>query len=331
MKSVLFLINDRTSIKTTGTNWTLLKACQSLGYETYVSDVTHLEARSATTLFAESFKVDVIDCPAENLLLDNHVSKLLSLSNLSAVFVRTTPGKDIARAWAHRFALEVLRLADELGVRVINNPAGLQKASSKLYSVYLPDAFVPKTKVCHFQQSVIEFANELSSPFVIKPLLGSQGRDVFFFENVHSPNLRQVIENLGQSGYVVVQEFLPESADGDIRVLTIDDQLIGGASPLGIRRTPASGEFRSNISLGGTASMVELTETQSRICCQIASQLASDGIRIAGLDLIGEKIVEVNVFSPSGLQEFTSELGPTFATDIVSTLMATATAMDAQD
>lgn len=301
MKTVLFLINDRDALKTNGTNWTLISACHSLGYDTYVSDVTHLQALGAAELFAESYQITANFESAKQA--DRRESKQIDLSGLSGVFIRTTPGKDITRAWAHRLALEVMRLASDLGIRVINDPAGLQKASSKLYTVYLPAEFVPRTKVCHSLESVIAFAEELAAPFVIKPLLGSQGRDVYFFDNVRAQNLRQVIANLGQSGYLVVQEFLPEASEGDIRVLTIDDQIFGGDRPLGIHRTPAAGELRSNVSLGGSAAVVDLTSKQIGICLKIASQLSKDGICFAGLDLIGEKIVEVNVFSPSGLQE----------------------------
>ena len=305
MNAILFLVNDRHLLRTTGTNWTLMRACHSLGMNVFVTDVTHLEARGAASLYVEAIKVPAQeeDSSEKRILLDERESTLKELTQFSTIFIRTTPGRDIARSWAHRLALEFLRLASELGINVINDPVGLQKASSKLYSVYLPPEYVPRTKVCHTQSSVITFAKELACPFVVKPLLGSQGRDVYFFDSIESRNLRQVIENLGESGYLVVQEFLPEATDGDIRVLTLNGGLFGGTNPRGIQRTPASGEIRSNVSLGGRVSLIELNANQIKICTAIAQQLNSDGIRFAGLDLIGNKIVEVNVFSPSGLQE----------------------------
>ena len=304
MSSVLFLLNKRRSLKTTGTNWTLMRACESLGFDVYVSDVTHLEAKSAASLFAEVVRVPTsVDDFSGSVPLDMSASETRELTHFETIVIRTTPGRDIARAWAHRLTLEVMRLASDLGVNVVNDPVGLQKASSKLYTVHLPPEYVPKTRVCHSRSSVTAFASELGCPFVVKPLLGSQGRDVYFFDSVRSRNLRQVVENLGVTGYLVVQEFLPEATAGDIRVLTLNEGLFVAKNPRGVKRTPADGEIRSNVSLGGTASLVELTSQQVEICTAIAQQLNRDGIRFAGLDMIGNKVVEVNVFSPSGLQE----------------------------
>lgn len=309
MTSILFLLNERLTLKTTGTNWTLMHACVSLGFDVYVSDVAHLEARSAASLFAEAIKVPTSAVAANGSVpLDSGDVELMELTSFETIVIRTTPGRDIARAWAHRLSLEVTRLASDLGVNVINDPAGLQKASSKLYTVHLPPEYVPRTRICHTQSSVIAFADELDRPFVVKPLLGSQGRDVYFFDSAKSRNLRQVIDNLGMTGYLVVQEFLPDATDGDIRVLTLNDGLFVAEQPRGVKRTPADGEIRSNVSLGGSASLVDLTPRQVEICTTIAKQLDRDGIRFAGLDLIGEKIVEVNVFSPSGLQELQPQM-----------------------
>ncbi len=311
MKPILFLLNDRWSVKTDGTNATLIRACQQRGHAVLVTDVVHLQALSASALFAEAIELpDLSKIKSTSSLgtkLAKAKSKRVELGSLEAIFIRTTPGKDTGRAWAHRLAIEVMRLASDNGIRVLNHPLGLQKASSKLYTVCLPEEYVPRTLVCHSLKSVQNFADETAGPLVIKPLIGSQGRDVFFIDGPESLNTRQVVDILGRTGYLIVQEFLPEASEGDIRVLTLDSSLIGDAT-LGIRRTPAAGELRSNISLGGTAAVVELTKRQASICKKIAKILHKDGIRFSGLDLIGEKIVEVNVFSPSGLQDLQQEL-----------------------
>lgn len=156
---------------------------------------------------------------------------------------------------------------------------------------------------------------------MIKPLLGSQGRDVFFFDGVASLNTRQVVDILGRTGYLVVQEYLPDASDGDIRVLTLGGTIVRAESPMGIRRTPADGEMRSNISLGGRASVFELSPRQIEVCNKIAEHIHRDGIHFAGLDLIGEKIVEVNVFSPSGLQEYDRQFGESVSTNVVDQLL----------
>ena len=307
MKPVLFLLNDRWAVKPNNTTSTLMLACHQLGHPVFVTDVVHLQATSSTSLFAEALELPTRSTIETTKKLAKQIGKgkvrRVDLSELDGIFIRTAPGKDIVRSWAHRLALEVLRLAHDNGVRIINSPVGLQRASSKLYTVCLPDEFVPKTMVCHSLKSVETFAESIGGPFVMKPLMGSQGRDVFFLDGYDSLNTRQVVDILGRTGYLVVQEYVPEAVDGDIRVLTLDKELIYAEKPTGILRTPAPGEMRSNISLGGTASLVELTKRQTSICKRIAKLISADGIRFAGLDLVGEKIVEVNVFSPSGLQE----------------------------
>ncbi len=301
-------------------------ACHQQGYPVLVTDVVHLQASDSNSLSAEA-----IVLPSDQRIestwklaeaMENAPEQLADLRSMQAIFVRTTPGKDIERAWAHRLTLEVLRLAHECGVRILNNPVGLQRASSKLYTVCLPQEFVPRTKVCHSLRSVQEFAGHLNGPFVLKPLLGSQGRDVFFLSQPDSINARQIVDILGRTGYLVVQEFIPEAAAGDIRVLTLDDTIItGNQVPLGIRRTPAAGELRSNVSLGGTAEVIALTDRQVQICTEVAGYLYNDGIRFAGLDLIGEKIVEVNVYSPSGLQELDRFLEHNISSEVTAKLV----------
>ena len=325
MRPILFLLNDRWSVKADSTNAILISACQRRGHEVYVTDIVHLQAASAVALFAESILLPDLAKYKSTKALTAKIAKAksirLELDSVEAIFIRTSPGKDDARSWAHRLAIEVMGLAKALGIKVINDPLGLQKASSKLYTVCLPDEFVPKTLVCHSLKSVQRFAEEIDGPLVIKPLIGSQGRDVFFIDGPASLNTRQVVDILGRTGYLIVQEFLPDASDGDIRVLTIDKTLVGGDAYVGIQRTPAEGELRSNISLGGTATVVQLSKHQSTICRKIAKLLHKDGIRFAGLDLIGEKIVEVNVFSPSGLQDLERQLGVEMSSTVINQLL----------
>jgi glutathione synthase len=325
-KPVLFLLNDRWAVKPANTSSTLMLACVRLGHPVFVTDVVHLQANSSTALFAEALELPMkseIDSTKKLArLMGKAKVRRLPLADLEAVVIRTAPGKDISRSWAHRLALEVMRLAHENGIRILNNPVGLQRASSKLYTVCLPEEFVPKTMVCHSLQSVQDFAELISGPFVMKPLLGSQGRDVFFLDGYDSLNTRQVVDILGRTGYLVVQEYVPEAVDGDIRVLTLDKEIICDQTPIGVARTPAKGERRSNISLGGSAKIVELTKRQAFVCRKIAKLLAKDGIRFAGIDLVGEKIVEVNVFSPSGLQEFDPYLDRAISTEVMQTLLS---------
>ena len=326
MKPILFLLNNRDSIKADRTTSTLMLACHRKGHPVFATDIVSLKASSSTSLFADAYQLkpaDQVDTTVTlSARMSNAESELVDLRDMQAILVRTTPGKDIERAWAHRLALEIMRMASELGVRVVNDPIGLQRASSKLYTVCLPEQLVPRTMVCHSLKNVQDFATELGGQFVIKPLVGSQGRDVFFLSKPDAINTRQVVDILGRTGYLVVQEYMPEATEGDIRVLTLGDSIINAnGKSYGIRRTPAEGEMRSNISLGGTAEVIELSAKQVAICHEVASYLNKDGISFAGIDLIGDRIVEVNVFSPSGLQEFDGFAGADISGSVANYLI----------
>ena len=326
MKPILFLLNDRDSIKADRTTSTLMLACHRMGHPVFATDIVNLKASSSTSLFADAYQLkpdDRVETTATlSERLSNAESELVDLQDMQAILVRTTPGKDIDRAWAHRLSLEIMRMASDLGVRVVNDPTGLQRASSKLYTVCLPEHLVPRTMVCHSLKNVQDFASELQGQFVIKPLVGSQGRDVFFLSKPDAINTRQVVDILGRTGYLVVQEYMPEATEGDIRVLTLGDSIVNANEKYyGIRRTPADGEMRSNVSLGGTPEVIELSEKQVAICHEVASYLNKDGISFAGIDLIGDRIVEVNVFSPSGLQEFNGFTGADISGSVAAYLI----------
>ena len=165
MKPILFLLNDRDSIKPDRTTSTLMLACHRMGHPVFATDIVNLRASSSTSLFADAYQLKPSDRVETTAMLSerlfNAESELVDLQDMQAILVRTTPGKDIDRAWAHRLSLEIMRMASDLGVRVVNDPTGLQRASSKLYTVCLPEHLVPRTMVCHSLKNVQDFAREL--------------------------------------------------------------------------------------------------------------------------------------------------------------------------
>lgn len=247
-----------------------------------------------------------------------------ALTAAELVLIRTSPGRDLEYAWAHRVTLQATRLVADAGVGVVNDPIGLERASSKLYAACLPADVSPATLVAHSWEAARSWIDELGKPVVIKPLLGSQGRNVFFVESVDAPNVKQICELLGQTGYLVVQEFLPDAAAGDYRVLLLDGTILSvGGREAAVHRVPRRGEFRSNVALGARAEPAELTAAQRRTTARVAQVLADDGIRFSGLDLVGERIVEVNVYSTGGLVDAELFYDVDYATPVIEALLAT--------
>ena len=319
---IAVLVNRIEELKPHQTTARLIEAGAALGHEVAILDVLSIAVRSPTEVFARCVTAAAGATVADACVAAQESPRVeFDLAGADLLLIRTSPGRDTERAWAHQLALQAARLVRDLGVEVANDPIGLERASSKLYGACLPGDLTPRTLVTHAPESVAAFVTELEGPAVIKPLLGSRGRDVFFVSD--NRNLAQLCRLLGRTGYIVTQEYLPEANRGDVRVLVLDGQVLAsdGGAHAAVRRRPRAGEFRSNVALGAEVAPAELTPVQLDICHRVASILVDDGIRFAGLDLVGDRVVEVNVFSTGGLVDAEAFAGADFATPLISALI----------
>ena len=158
---------------------------------------------------------------------------------------------------------------------------------------------MPKTAVSYRASRIREFVERIGGRGVIKPLDGAGGRGVMVLD-VQDLNFNAIIETATHDGrrLAMVQEYLPQVRDGDKRVLLLDGELLGA-----ILRVPRHDEARSNIHVGGTVEPTTLTPAELAIVKRMAPRLRADGLYFVGLDLIGERLTEVNVTSPTGIQE----------------------------
>jgi glutathione synthase len=144
---------------------------------------------------------------------------------------------------------------------------------------------------------------------------------VFLVSGEDSSNVNQMIEAVGRDGYIVAQEVLPEAEEGDVRVfmmngepLTVDGQVAA------FRRVNPTDDPRSNMSVGGKAEAVEMTEAMLGIAQAVRPKLVADGMFLVGLDIVGDKLMEVNVFSPGGLGSCQQLYGPDFSDAVIDAL-----------
>ncbi|RXJ88519.1 glutathione synthase [Arcobacter sp. CECT 8983] len=186
---------------------------------------------------------------------------------------------------------------------IINDVDGIRKANNKLYTTTFHDptnSYLPKTHVSgskKYIKKIIEESQE--EKMILKPLDGSGGRGVIVLEKNAKSNINSLLDfYIDSSGenYVILQEYIHGAEDGDVRVMMLNGKAIGA-----YHRKPAHGEVRANIQTGGSAHKYTLTESQKTICNKIGKKLLSDGIYFAGLDMIGDKILEVNVLNPGGI------------------------------
>lgn len=216
----------------------------------------------------------------------------LPLSEMDAIIMRKDPPFDMHYVYSTYF----LEQAQEQTL-VLNRPASLRDANEKLFALNFPDC-IPRT-VVGSNKAVIQDFVKAEGKAILKPIDAMGGNGVFVLRAEDS-NVGALIDVMTQNQQtpVVVQEYIPEAKDGDIRVLMVNGEVISA-----FRRVPAAGEHRANLNAGGHAAAYTLTAQDQAICEKVGPLLRSLGLTFVGLDLIGGKLIEVNVTSPTGIQE----------------------------
>ena len=244
------------------------------------------------------------------------------LVDFDVVFLRNNPSAPAPRRCdAFNPALDFGRRLKQHGVLVVNDPDGLSRAGSKMYLAGFPVELRPKTLITRSVERVRAFLRELDGPAIIKPLSGFGGKNVFYVARGQTANLPQMISTVRRAGYVIVQEYLPAVAKGDKRVL-----LLGGA-PLRVGATVAAytrmrpkDDIRNNMHVGGSRGARSSTEAEARICDLLRPRLVADGLYFVGVDLVGDKILEINVFAPGGIHNINELYGVDVGTAVMRDL-----------
>jgi glutathione synthase len=221
------------------------------------------------------------------------------LADVEGVFIRKDPPFDAA----YLYLTLMLERARDRTV-IVNDPRGLRDANEKLYGQHFA-RHMPKTLVSSHRAKILQFASDVGGTAVIKPLDGAGGSGVLLLRT-DDKNAPGIIETMTHDGatMAMVQEYLPAVTAGDKRVLILDGQVLGA-----INRIAPKDDFRSNIHVGGRVEPCEVTPKEKAIIADIAPRLHADGLVFVGLDFIGERITEVNVTSPTGIQELSRHTG----------------------
>ncbi len=178
-----------------------------------------------------------------------------------------------------------------------------------MYFQLFPEEVRPETLITRDHKDIKAFAKERGGTIVLKPLTGSGGRGVFLVRPDDLPNLNQMIESISRDGYVIAQEYLPEAAQGDMRLFLMNGRpLRVKGKYAAFRRLRSGDDMRSNIHAGGQKAEAHVGDAAIRIAEIVRPKLVQDGMFLVGLDIVGDKLMEINVFSPGGLgsaQKFT--------------------------
>jgi glutathione synthase len=232
------------------------------------------------------------------------------LDDFDVVFLRNNPNVGGPEGDGFNPAIEFGRRLKQNGVVVFNDPDGLVRAGTKMYLAGFPVEIRPRTVITRSVERVRGFLRELDGPAIIKPLAGYGGQNVFYVARGERANLGQIIATVKSQGYVIVQEYLPAVSKGDKRVL-----LLGGAPMLvsghwaAYKRMRPKDDIRNNMHVGGARRPSGLSEAERRICDLIRPRLVADGLYFVGVDLVGDRILEINVFAPGGIHNINELYG----------------------
>ena len=188
------------------------------------------------------------------------------------------------------------------GVIVVNDPDGLAMAMNKMYFQLFPEEVRPRTIITRDRKKIREFAKQEGGNIVLKPLQGSGGANVFLVRPGDMSNLNQMVDAVSRDGYVIAQEYLVAAEQGDTRLFLLNGLPLRYKGKLAaFRRVRPEDDIRSNIHAGGTKQQVEITDTLLHVAEIVRPKLVQDGMFLVGLDVVGDKLMEINVFSPGGL------------------------------
>jgi glutathione synthase len=243
------------------------------------------------------------------------------LDEFDAAWLRNDSIQDLSdRPWASQIGVVFGQMLADRGVTVVNDPIGLSRAGSKLYLQEFPAAIRPRCIVSRNPEEIKDFVGRVGRT-VVKPLYGAMGRNVFVIEDEEDPNIQQMIEAVLEQGYVTAQEFVPGAEDGDIRLFLLDGEPLRVDDTYALfRREPEGNDVRANISAGGRPREASIGEKEFEIARAMKDKLVADGMFFVGLDIIGDKVVEVNAESPGGLQSVEHFTGIDFGVPICRAL-----------
>ena len=325
---ICFVISDLQK-EYAGTSVVMLKKAFERGHDAYIMEVGGFNFVHGAPVNITCKKVPEhfdYKTPVEFLskLQDKSVAwNTISSDELDVLFVRNNPTEEpVDRHWAEHSGLAFARAIQQQGVLVLNDANAMSHSFiDKMYFEELPQTIKPKSVITRSKATILEFWKNTNRKIVLKPLEGSGGQNIYLIDK-EKANFEQITDALLTMGYVIAQEFLPGVSKGDVRVLLMNGKILEKDGEYGIirRNSDDKEEFRSNLSLGGTAEKAKLTPEIERIVELTAPKLIRDGFFLVGLDVVDDKLIEINCMSPGGL-DYTESIGlPDFTNSVIESI-----------
>ena len=295
-KKLLFITDPLNGLKPKkDTSIFMMEEAISLGYKVYQSEMNDLFIQNGI-VFADSRNI----IAAGSNKIEGISKESIEVSSFSYTFMRKDP--PVEEDYIN--ALHLLGLAEEQGAKVFNKPNSIKEFNEKIFAIHFKE-FIPETLITANIQKIIEFQVD-QEIVIVKPLDGMGGTSIFKMEDMEDENLDILLEMTNnEQTQIVVQEFLPDIFDGDFRVLIIHGKPFNKT----LARIPQGDSFKGNLAAGGKGVVKDITDTQKKIGEVIGKFLMTKGINFAGMDMIGDKLTEINITSPTCAREIFDQSG----------------------
>ncbi|BCG65580.1 MAG: glutathione synthase [Methyloprofundus sp.] len=279
------------------TSFAMLLEAQARDWEIYYMELGDLYLRAGKA-YAKTRCIEVQRDPQSWYTVVSEQD--IALQQLDCIIMRKEPPVD----QEYIYATYILEHAESQGVYVVNKPQALRDANEKLFTANFPECCTD-TLVTRCANKIRSFLQE-HQDIILKPLDGMGGVSIFRLRH-NDPNISVIIETITEHGtrHVMAQQYLPEIIDGDKRILLVNGEPI----PYALARIPAQGETRGNLAAGGRAEGRPLTERDYWIANQVGPVLKAKGLVFVGIDVIGDYLTEINVTSPTCVQELDAQFG----------------------
>lgn len=322
-----FVVNDVRTEVATYTTTRLALAATRMGHEAWllgVADFIYSPDGSihAIARCAPGKEYDELPAYLSAVQGDQARCERITVDDLDVLMLRNDPSDDaIERPWAQASGILFGELAASRGVIVVNDPRNLANAINKTYFQHFPEKVRPQTCISRDIKEIKAFIADQKGRAVIKPLQGSGGQGVFLIRGDDTANLNQMIDAVLRDGYAIVQEYLPDAAEGDVRLFVMNGRALQHEGHYAaFRRVSKSGDMRSNMHSGGESAAAEITPEILELVELVRPKLVHDGMFLVGLDIVKDKLMEINVFSPGGLGSCQHHTGVDFAEIVIRDL-----------
>ncbi len=322
---IAFIVNDIKTERAAYTTIYLALSAHKRGHQVYIAGVGDLGYSADGHMLAKSRTVgEQIFKTKETYLkaLLKSEPQTVSSVDLDVLFLRNDPSEDInQRNWAQNAPYIFGQIALRDGVIVLNHPQSLANAINKMYFQHFPEILRPRTIVTRDPTEIEEFYLEQKRKMILKPLQGSGGKNIFVVDKNSKANMNQIIEAISLDGFVIAQEYLPDAVNGDTRFFLMNGlPLEVKGKYAAMRRINKEGDIRSNLHVGGKGDNADVNQEMLDLVKVLKPKLIEDGMFLVGVDIVGNKLMEINVFSPGALNMISEMVASDFGSAVIKSI-----------